>query len=121
MHSYFCVIIQTTKHPYQNDNFASCVSNNTTNFSEQTVDKYIAKMDENEAPGLMDRSHVQFVPPRGGVERGDEATGGEASVRGPWAVTHPPIITHPPSHTDQPWWTTKPSIGSATAITVCVA
>ncbi|KAK3848921.1 hypothetical protein Pcinc_044307 [Petrolisthes cinctipes] len=83
---------------------------------EKTVDRYMAFVDENDAPGLMDRSHVQFVPPREGggvIERGEE-TGDMASVRHPWAITHPPFITHPPSHTNQPWWTSKPPGGVAT-------
>ncbi|KAK4325433.1 hypothetical protein Pmani_003990 [Petrolisthes manimaculis] len=84
-----------------------------------TVDRYMAFVDENEAPGLMDRSHVQFVPPREGggvIERGEGTGEGSnvASVRNPWAITHPPFITHPPSHTNQPWWTSKPPGGVAT-------
>ncbi|XP_050721852.1 transmembrane protease serine 9-like [Eriocheir sinensis] len=60
-----------------------------------------------EGPGLMDRSHVQFVPPRGlSLSR---------SPAYDWLNQFPEIITHPPSHTNMPWWTTKkPSAPAAT-------
>ena len=63
------------------------------------VDKYMfvegmedAVMQE-ESPVLMDRSHVQYVPPRSL----------SLSRRPDWP---PPLPTHPPAHTNQPWWTT---------------
>ncbi|XP_071539048.1 uncharacterized protein [Panulirus ornatus] len=76
-----------------------------------TVDQYMAVEEEDERPGLMDRSHVQFVPPR------SPASSRRPTVRYPWQnsyPTHPPIITHPPSHTNFPWWTTKAPGGAPT-------
>lgn len=71
----------------------------------EKVDQYmvVEENEEEEGPGLMDRSHVQFVPPRG------PASSRRPTVRYPWQnyPTHPPIVTHPPSHTNYPWWTTK--------------
>ncbi|XP_045101819.1 transmembrane protease serine 9-like [Portunus trituberculatus] len=58
---------------------------------------------EKEGPALMDRSHVQFVPPR------------SLSLSRTPTWPYPEIITHHPSHTDQPWWTTPgPSTPSTT-------
>ncbi|KAK8377043.1 hypothetical protein O3P69_013589 [Scylla paramamosain] len=66
----------------------------------EQVDRYMfvegqdSTVKEKEGPALMDRSHVQFVPPRG-----------LSLSRSPnWP--HPEIITHHPSITDKPWWTT---------------
>ncbi|XP_066971123.1 serine proteinase stubble-like isoform X2 [Macrobrachium rosenbergii] len=74
---------------------------------DNEVDKYIIEegLEEDSRPGLLDRSHVMFVPPSRRPE-----------VRKPWLddythPTHPPIITHPPSHTAMPWWTTSAPAG----------
>ncbi|KAK8745453.1 hypothetical protein OTU49_000193, partial [Cherax quadricarinatus] len=67
---------------------------------EPEVNRYMAA--EAEGPGLMDRSHVQFVPPRD-----TNAVTAVPSLRLPWnhlGLTHPPFITHPPEHTNKPWW-----------------
>lgn len=78
---------------------------------ENNVDQYmVVEVEESDAPGLLDRSHVEFVPPRGAV-----AISKRPTMRYPWLSnypthpTHPPLITHPPSHTAMPWWTTRPS------------
>nr|XP_045620801.1 serine protease 44-like [Procambarus clarkii] len=71
------------------------------NQRKETPDQYTAA--EDDEPGLLDRSHVQFVPPK---EPSFELE--KPSVRYPWQdlQTHPPIITHPPEHTNFPWWAT---------------
>nr|XP_027227473.1 transmembrane protease serine 9-like [Penaeus vannamei] len=59
-------------------------------------------------PGLMDRSHVQFVPPHARpIAASRRPAVGQA--RYPTYPTHPPFITHEPSHTNKPWWTTRPT------------
>ncbi|XP_047478659.1 serine protease 44-like [Penaeus chinensis] len=75
---------------------------------DASVVKYMVVGSEESGPGLMDRSHVQFIPPHARPI----AASRRPTVRYPnypTFPTHPPIITHPPSHTNQPWWTTRPS------------
>ncbi|XP_042221600.1 transmembrane protease serine 9-like [Homarus americanus] len=78
------------------------------NQSAEAADMYMMVEGEGDfGPGMMDRSHVQYVPPRGPPIGASKLP----SVRYPGLnnyPTHPPFITHDPSITDKPWWNSTP-------------
>ncbi|XP_064092189.1 transmembrane protease serine 9-like [Macrobrachium nipponense] len=94
---------------------------------DNEVDRYVIEEGlEDDIPGLLDRSHVMFVPPRSAMKPAsvtlvagtpdNSQSINRPAVKNPWLSdythpTHPPLITHPPSHTAMPWWTTKPAGG----------
>ncbi|XP_042873165.1 transmembrane protease serine 9-like [Penaeus japonicus] len=75
---------------------------------DAAVVQYMVVEGEGAGPGLMDRSHVQFIPPHGRPI----AASRRPTVRVPnypTFPTHPPFITHAPSLTNKPWWVTTPA------------